>query len=118
MPIATIDNRFATDEIMAATELQDTATAKLQERIARQHKLLLTHYNRPVGVLLDMETFQGLIARLRELEEYVEDLEATRLAENRLRESPADSQWLSQEELAESVKRLILETEVTGHEKA
>lgn len=109
MPLIALDDRFTTEEMMAATELQETATAKLQERIAKQHKLLVTHYNRPVAVLLELEAFTGLVERIRELEEQVEDLEASRFAADRLSEGVPEDQWLSQEDFAESIKRLILE---------
>lgn len=74
IPKELLDARFSKDEILSATELQETGATRLQERMARHHKLLLTHYNRAVGVLLNLDGFEALVTRIKELEEAVEGL--------------------------------------------
>lgn len=108
VPKELLDARFSKDEILSATELQETAASRLQERVARHHKLLLTHYNRAVGVLLDCEGFEALVARIKELEEAVEELEAAQFIDRRLGQGVGAEDWLNEEQFAEHVKRLLL----------
>lgn len=101
-----LDNRFTAREMIAATALQETGIGKLQERMAESHKLLITHYNKPIGVLIETDVFDGLIGYLRELESALEDVAEARLIDVRLAAPVADDEWLSEEQVEKAAKRL------------
>lgn len=109
-----LDDRFAIDEMITATDLQETSVGKLQERIAASHKLLLTHYNKPFGVLIEAEVFSALVRRLRELEAMTEEEAASRFVDARLAKGIPTDDWLTQEQFNEAATRILGEPSKTG----
>lgn len=102
-----LDERFAIGEMVAATDLQETAVGKLQERLSNQHKLLFTHYNKPFGVLLDVDVFTAMVRRLRELEAALEEENAERFIDARLTEALPAEQWLTLDQFEEAAQKAL-----------
>lgn len=103
-----LDDRFAIDEMIPATDLQTTAVSKLVERISQKHKLLITHYNKPVGVLLGAEVFSAMVRELQELRARLKEEEADRqLIEERLAKNIPFDQWLTHEQFMESAEKIL-----------
>ena len=96
-----LDDRFSVEEMVPATEL--STVGKLQERMNQHHKLLLTHYNRAFGVIVDPAVFSALIRRIRELEAQVEEDETRRLIEKRTAQVIPEEAWLTEEQFGEAM---------------
>lgn len=105
-----LDERFAFDEMIPATDLQEKSVSKLLERVSTSHKLLLTHYNKPFGVLLDVAVFSALVRHLRELEARVEDLEAGNFIDRRLAKGLPLEKWLDEDQFTEAAVRVLDQT--------
>lgn len=100
-----MDDRFTIEEMVSATELQETPIARLQERLESQLKLLITSHQRPVGVMLPFDAFRALVRRYAELEEFVEEMEARTLIDERMSHDLPGTEWVSHDDFLKEFHR-------------
>ena len=100
------DDRFALDERLTASELQNEPVAKLKKRLLGHPKLLVSHYGHDVAVVLDVELFREFVRLIETLEEEVDELSAARLVAQRLTKDVSPDEWASQAEFDRNLQTL------------
>ena len=102
-----LDDRFAMDEMISASDLQEKSVTVIESKLKSSHKLLVTHYRRPVGVLLPLEVFTALIQRYAELEEALEAKETANFIDDRLTHHVDKDQWLTLDQYNEVATKVF-----------
>lgn len=100
-----LDDRFSVDQMINASDLQTLSASQIMERLTRHHKVLLTRYQKPMGVMLDYETFQILLQRWNELETLIEEAQTKQLIDDRVSQNAPDNQWVDDDEFRQEFNR-------------
>jgi prevent-host-death family protein len=96
------------EDVYGVTDLRESLPQVVDKAAETKRPMIITKHSRPVAAIIDIDELQRLYDRVQELEDHEDQLI---VAEFQTAEANGEVEWISHDEMATYVNRIITEAQ-------